>query len=98
VLAKAGDDRPTHAVGLIRLAWDTEIDAIEAHDAAVRAIDRTTPAATLANDDMQTRWLALDGTVSYVERRGTSLVIGLGIPARLADAVIADAWTSLRER
>lgn len=98
VLAKPGDDRPTHAVGLIRLAWDTEIDAIEAHDAAVRAIDRTTPGATLANDDVQTRWLALDGTVSYVERRGTSLVIGLGIPARVADAVIADAWTSLRER
>jgi hypothetical protein len=97
VLAKPGDDRPTHAIGLIRLAWDTEIDAIEAHDAAVRAIDRTTPGATLANDDVQTRWLALDGTVSYVERRGTSLVIGLGIPARVADAVIADAWTSLHE-
>jgi hypothetical protein len=97
VLAKPGDPRPEHAVAVIRLAWDTEIDAIEAHDAAVRAIDRTTPGATLANDDLQTRWLALDGTVSYVERRGSSLVIGLGIPARVADAVIADAWTSLHE-
>jgi hypothetical protein len=98
VLAKTGDLRPEHAVGVIRLAWDTEVDAIEAHDAAVRAIDRTTPGATISNDDLQTRWLSLDGTVSYVERRGTSVVIALGIPARLADAVIADAWTSLRER
>jgi hypothetical protein len=97
VLAKAGDSRPAHAVGLIRLAWDTEIDAMEAHDAAVLAIDRTTPGATLVNDDRETRWLGLDGTVSYVERRGTSLVIGLGIPVRVADAVIADAWTSLHE-
>jgi hypothetical protein len=97
VLAKAGDARPEHAVGLVRLAWDTEIDAIQAHDAATRALDRTTPGATLTNDDTQTRWLALDGTVTYVERRGTSLVIGLGIPARIADAVIGDAWTSLHE-
>jgi hypothetical protein len=98
VLAKPGDLHAGHAIGLIRLAWDSEVDAIEAHDAAVRAVDRTTPGATLANGELQTRWLGLDGTVSYVERRGSSLVIGLGIPARIADAVIADAWMSLRER
>jgi hypothetical protein len=96
VYAKAGDANPLHAIGLVRLAWDTEPDAIEAHDAAVRALDQTTPGATLGNDETQTRWLALDGTVSVVERRGTSLVIGVGIPVRLADAVISDAWTSLR--
>jgi len=98
VLAKPGDARPEHATGLVRLAWDSEADAIEAHDAAVRAIDQTVPGATLVHDDLQTRWLALYGTVSYDERRGTSLVIGLGIPARLADAVISDAWTALHER
>jgi hypothetical protein len=96
VLAKPGDSRPEHAIGLVRLEWDTETDAIEAHDAAARAIDQTVPGATLLHDELQTRWLALDGTVSYVERRGSSLVIGLGIPVRLADAVIADAWASLR--
>ncbi len=97
VYGKPGDGKSEHAVALVRLAWDSEADAIEAHDAAVRAIDQTVPGATLVHDDLQTRWLALDGTVSYVERRGTSLVIGLGIPARLADAVIGDAWTSLHE-
>jgi hypothetical protein len=96
VYAKAGDTRPEHATGLVRLAWDTEADAIEAHDAAVRAIDQTVPGATLVHDDTQTRWLALDGTVAYVERRGSTVMIGLGIPARLADAVIADAWTALQ--
>lgn len=64
----------------MRLAWDSEPDAIEAHDAAVRALDETTPGATLGNDETLTRWLALDGTVAFVERRGTSLLIGIGIP------------------
>jgi hypothetical protein len=98
VYARPGDAKPEHATGLVRLAWDTEADAIEAHDAAVRALDQSIPGATLHHDDLQTRWLALDGTVAYVERRGSSLMIGIGIPARLADAVIADAWTSLHER
>jgi len=96
VYAKAGDAKPGHATGLVRLEWDTEADAIEARDAAVRAIDQTVPGATLVHDDVQTRWLALDGTVACVERRGSSLVIGLGIPARLADTVISDAWSALR--
>jgi hypothetical protein len=95
VYAKAGDANPAHAVALARLQWDTEVDAIEAHDAAVRALDKTTPGATLDNTDLATRWLALDGTVSFVERRGSALMIGIGIPARLADTVIADSWTAL---
>lgn len=95
VYAKAGDANPAHAVALARLQWDSEVDAIEAHDAAVRALDKTTPGATLANTDLATRWLALDGTVSFVERRGSAVMIGIGIPARTADAVIADAWTAI---
>jgi hypothetical protein len=97
VYAKAGDANPAHAVGLARLQWDSDVDAIEAHDAAVRALDKTTPGATLANTDLATRWLALDGTVSFVERRGSAVMIGIGIPARLADAVIADSWTALHQ-
>ena len=96
VYAKAGDANPAHAVALARLQWDTEVDAIEAHDACVRAIDRTTPGATLANDELATRWLALDGTVSFVERRGNTVMIGMGIPLHNADAVITDSWTALR--
>ncbi|MBV8757393.1 MAG: hypothetical protein JO257_08970 [Deltaproteobacteria bacterium] len=95
VYAKAGDANPAHAVALARLQWDSEVDAIEAHDAAVRALDRTTPGATLDNTDLSTRWLALDGTVSFVERRGSAVMIGIGVPARVADAVISDSWTAL---
>ena len=97
VYAKAGDSNPRHAVGLVRLAWDTETDAIEAHDAAVRALDQSTPGGTLENDELATRWLAVDGTVSVVERRGSAVTIGIGIPARVAEAVIGDAWTALRQ-
>ena len=96
VYAKAGDANPAHAVALSRSQWDTEVDAIEAHDAAVRALDRTTPGATLDNTNLATRWLALDGTVSFVERRGSAVMIGIGLPARVADAVISDSWTALR--
>ena len=52
VYAKAGDTNPLHAIGLVRLAWDTEADAIEAHDAAVRALDQSTPGGTLVNDEL----------------------------------------------
>ena len=69
----------------MRLEWDTEVDAIEAHDAAVRAIDQSTLGGDVVNDETRTRWLALDGTVSFVERRGTSLTIGIGVPARVAE-------------
>jgi hypothetical protein len=96
VFAKVGDPKPLHAVGIARLAWDSEVDAIEAHDAAVRALDATTPGGTLENTDLATRWLALDGTVSFVERRGSALMIGIGVPARVAEAVISDSWTALR--
>jgi hypothetical protein len=95
VYAKAGDSNPAHAVALARLEWDSEVDAVEAHDACVRAFDKTTPGGTLENTDLATRWLALDGTVSFVERRGSALMIGIGIPVRVADAVIGDAWTAL---
>lgn len=95
VYAKAGDANPLHAIGLVRLAWDSEVDAIEAHDAAVRALDQSTPGGTLVNDETRTRWLALDGTVSFVERRGSVVTIGVGVPARVAESVISDSWTAL---
>lgn len=40
------------------------------------------------------RWMALDGTVSWLERRGASIVVVTGAPAWAADALAAEAWTA----
>jgi hypothetical protein len=40
------------------------------------------------------RLLGLDGTVSWLERKGPSLVIVVGAPAWAADALAAELWTA----
>ena len=97
LLEHGGDDRADHAIGLARFAWDTEIDAIEAERAAVQAMDDAVVGARLEHDADHTTWLALDGTTAFVERRGTSLVLGIGVPAWAAAALRAQAWTALTE-
>ena len=93
-LVKGLETRADRAIGLARFEWDSEIDAIEAHDAAVRALDRSIVGGTADHADTRTRWLALDGTVTVVERRGSSVVIAHGVPARLFDAVERELWTT----
>lgn len=75
------------SVGLARFEWDTEIDAIEAYEAAVRALDDTTIGATSDHSDSRTRWLGLDGRTSLVARKGTSISIAVGVPAPLMPAL-----------
>lgn len=91
-LTKNDDQRPERAIGIARLEWDTEIDAIEAHDATVRALDATIAGATAEHGETRTRWLAIDGTATVVERRGSAVVIAHGVPARLLDAVHGELW------
>jgi hypothetical protein len=92
-LARAGDEADD-AIGIARFEWDDEPDAIEAQRAAVRALDEAVLGATVDHSESRTRWLALDGTVSLVERRGTSIVIAHGVPVHLFSAVQAELWTS----
>jgi len=99
--AGAVDRDPTHAIGLGRFEWDSEVDAIEAEHAATRALDDALAGGTVeraGDTGGRTRWLALDGTEAWVERRGNSLVLAIGVPARSADALAADAWTVLAPR
>jgi hypothetical protein len=93
-----GDGKPERAIGLARFEWDNEADAIEAHQAAVRALDEAIVGATIEHTETRTRWLALDGTASVVERRGTSIVIAHGVPIRLLDAVQAELRTATSSR
>jgi len=75
VLARAGDRQPAHAVGIARTEWDSEIDAIEAAEAAGKALADAVTGSTIERSATRLRLLGLDGTVSWLERRGASLVI-----------------------
>jgi hypothetical protein len=96
VLARAGDRRAQRAAGISRSEWDSEVDAIEAEEAAVKALDASIPGAVVEHGPARTRWLGVDGTVSWVERRGPSLVIAVGAPAWAARALAAEVWTASR--
>jgi hypothetical protein len=96
VLARPGDRRAGKAVGIARTEWDSEIDAIEAAEAAGAALEASLVGATIDRSPTRTRLLGVDGTVSWLERRGPSLVIVLGAPAWSADALATQAWTATR--
>jgi len=53
-----------------------------------------TVGATMEQTIERTRWLGLDGTVSWVERKGPSVVLVIGAPLALANKL--DAWTFLK--
>lgn len=93
-LAKGDDRRPQRAVGAARFEWDSEVDAIEAAEAAEKALAAWVTGATIEREAQRTRWLGLDGTVSWIERKGVSLVIVTGAPAWAADALAAEVWTA----
>lgn len=96
VLARPGDPRRERAVGIARSEWDSEPDAIEAAESAVKAVDANTTGAVLELSENRTRWFGLDGRLSWVERRGTSLVIVIGAPAWAAKSLAAEVWTTSR--
>jgi hypothetical protein len=93
VLAREGETNPRKMIGVGRFEWDTEIDAREAQAALEHALDDMTVGATMDQTLERTRWLALDGTVSWIERKGAGLVVVIGAPVAIADAI--DPWTML---
>ena len=96
VLAKDGDRRPQMAVGVSRSEWDTEADAIEAQEAAVKALDATIAGSVIENTRTRTRWMGIEGNVSWVERKGPSLVIVHGAPVWAAEPLLAEVWVMSR--
>ncbi|HEX4420406.1 MAG TPA: hypothetical protein VH165_20970 [Kofleriaceae bacterium] len=93
VLARPGDHRAAQAVGIAHTEWDTEADAIEAAEAAGKALADTVVGATLERTATRTRLFGLDGTVSWLERRGATLILVVGAPSWSADALAAELWT-----
>ncbi len=92
--AKGDDKRPQRAVGVSRSEWDSEADAIEAFEAAEKAMDHAVAGATIDHVGSRTRFMALDGTVSWIERKGPSLVMVMGAPASMAESLAAEVWTA----
>ncbi len=93
IYARDDDKRPELAVGISRSEWDSEADAMEAAEALTKAIDTQIAGGTAQQDTDHTRWLAMDGTVTWIERRGASLVLVRGAPAWAATALAAELWT-----
>jgi hypothetical protein len=91
-LRRLDSERPDDALGLARFEWDSDADAMEAHGAIVKALDSAIVGATADHAETRTRWLALDGTATIAERRGTSIVVAHGVPVRLLDVVYAELW------
>jgi hypothetical protein len=96
VLAKDGDTRPHMAVGVSRTEWDSEADAIEAHEAAVKALDATIAGSVIEHTRTRTRWLSVEGNESWVERKGPSMVMVHGAPVWAAESLLTEAWIMSR--
>ena len=96
VLARDGETRPEKGIAIARTEWDSEADAIEAHEATVKAIDAAVMGAVIEHSANRTRWLSVDGLVSLVERKGPSMVIVHGAPLWAADRMQTEVWTATR--
>ena len=92
--ALTADPRAETAIGVERSEWDSEADAIEAAEALVRAFDHTLGGAAIARSDLRTTWFAVDGTLTWVERRGSGVVVVTGAPATMAGTLPAEVWTA----
>jgi len=94
VLARPGEQRAARAVGIARTEWDTEADAIEAAEAAGKALDEAVVGGTTLRSATRLQRFGLDGTVSWIERKGSSLVIVIGAPVWSAATLATEVWTA----
>ncbi len=95
-LIRPNDVRPERGIGIARFEWDSEPDAIEAAEAAEKAFDNAIAGATIEHAYDRTRWLGIDGTISWIERKGPSLIMVLGVPAWMAGSL--DVWAASSAR
>jgi hypothetical protein len=92
VLARPSDHRAAQAVGIARSEWVSEADAIEAAEAAGKALADSVVGATIERSPTRMRLFGVDGKISWLERRASSLVIVVGAPAWAADALATELW------
>jgi hypothetical protein len=79
-------------IGVLRSVWDSEVDAIEAEEALVRAVDQLVDGTTLGAG----LWLGLDGRISSVERSGAEVTVIVGAPLTVAASVRVEIPAAMR--
>ncbi|MFN0250491.1 MAG: hypothetical protein ACKV2T_26660 [Kofleriaceae bacterium] len=94
-MIRPNDVRPERGLGIARFEWDSEPDAIEAAEALEKAFDNMIAGGTIEHTHGRTRWLGVDGTISWIERKGPSVIMVLGAPAWMAGV---DVWTASTTR
>ncbi|HEY4177670.1 MAG TPA: hypothetical protein VGM90_12580 [Kofleriaceae bacterium] len=90
-------ERDGKTIGFGRFDWDSEVDAIEAEEAAVKALDSTVK-GTLVRTQTTVRWMTQDGTVSVIDRKGPQMVMANGVPPWLADQFATEMWIATGSR
>jgi hypothetical protein len=95
VLPVAGGGAAGVGTGVARLRWDSEADAREAQEAAVRAMDRWVVGLAYEQGPDRTAWMDARARISFVERRGDAMVIGHHVPLRAIRALGDELWKTL---
>jgi hypothetical protein len=97
----AADDAPAKELTLVSMsAWDSEMDATEAFDAAADALATMTGVAgdadTSAKSDARLYEDTAGGRTTWIERKNDRIVLVIGAPSDLAKKLRTEIWKSWR--
>ena len=94
VYAPDGKDLARDAVGVGLTSWDADIDAMEFEEAAIDALDAMVTGTIIEDTRGRTVWLDPDLRISLVERVDDQVLVIVGAPLAILDAIAADAWAA----
>ena len=89
---------PTDLVAVWWTSWDTEQDAGEAQAALSSAARTFASSRSKVNEGAYAPYRDATGDVTFVERRGTRIVVVFGAPPDAVKKLRADAWRAPRTR
>lgn len=82
-------------VGVARMRWDSEADAREAQEAAVRAVDQWMFGVAYEHEPERTAWMDAQARITFVERRGSTVILAHHVPLRAARMFTEEVWKSM---
>lgn len=82
-------------LGIARILWDSEADALEAYEASVRAMDAWIVGPLIERTGNRAAWLHSDGRMSWVEVRDTALVIAHAVAIPLVQRLSMELWRAM---
>lgn len=81
--------------GVARMRWDSEADAREAQEAAVRAVEQWMFGVAYEHGPDRTAWMDAQARITFVERRGSSVILAHHVPLRAARMLTEELWKSM---